>query len=58
MADFCQSGGIQTYGFMPMTLPEDYSFTALAHASDERIPVGVTDFGTEVLVELVKNLAD
>lgn len=49
--------GIQTYGFTPMKLPEDYNFTALAHAADERIPVGVTKFGTEVLIELVKKLA-
>ena len=49
--------GIQTYGFTPMKLPEDYNFTALAHAADERIPVGATTFGTEVLTELVKNLS-
>ena len=53
---FLSKLGIQTYGFTPMKLPEDYNFTALAHAADERIPVGATAFGTEVLMELVKNL--
>ncbi|MEY8296033.1 MAG: M20/M25/M40 family metallo-hydrolase [Emergencia timonensis] len=53
---FLSKLGIQTYGFTPMKLPEDYNFTALAHAADERIPVGATAFGTEILVRLVKNL--
>lgn len=53
---FLSKLGIQTYGFTPMKLPEDYNFTALAHAPDERIPVGTTTFGTEVLTALVKNL--
>ena len=31
---------MQTYGFLPMRLPEDFAFTKLIHAADERIPVG------------------
>ena len=53
---FLSKLGIQTYGFTPMKLPEDYNFTALAHAADERIPVGATAFGAEVLTALVKKL--
>lgn len=30
--------GIQTYGFLPMRLPDDFNFTQAAHADDERIP--------------------
>ena len=48
--------GIQTYGFTPMKLPEDYNFTEFIHSADERIPVGAADFGAEVLLKLVCNL--
>lgn len=41
--------GIQTYGFTPMQLPEDMSFTHLIHAADERIPVDSLKFGSETL---------
>ena len=30
--------GIQTYGFMPMHVPEDFPLASLPHAADERIP--------------------
>lgn len=48
--------GIQTYGFTPMKLPEGFSFISLVHSADERIPVGATDFGTRMLLELVRRL--
>jgi acetylornithine deacetylase/succinyl-diaminopimelate desuccinylase-like protein len=37
--------GIQTYGFLPMQLPEEMRFMDLIHAEDERIPVDAVDFG-------------
>jgi acetylornithine deacetylase/succinyl-diaminopimelate desuccinylase-like protein len=41
--------GIQTYGFLPMRLPEDFGFARLIHAADERIPVDALEFGAEAV---------
>lgn len=46
---FFSTLGIQTYGFTPMKLPADLSFTQSIHAADERIPVEALDFGTEAI---------
>jgi acetylornithine deacetylase/succinyl-diaminopimelate desuccinylase-like protein len=41
--------GIQTYGFLPMQLPDDFNFTDTIHAANERIPVAALDFGTNAI---------
>jgi acetylornithine deacetylase/succinyl-diaminopimelate desuccinylase-like protein len=41
--------GIQTYGFLPMPLPADLTFTGIIHGPDERIPVDVLEFGTRAI---------
>ncbi len=41
--------GIQTYGFLPMQLPEDLRFMSLIHAPDERLPAASMDFGTRAI---------
>ena len=41
--------GVQTYGFLPMRLPEDFRFEKLIHAADERIPVEALEFGAEAV---------
>jgi acetylornithine deacetylase/succinyl-diaminopimelate desuccinylase-like protein len=46
--------GIQTYGFTPMKLPEDFKFFDLAHAADERLPVEVMDFGTNAVYSVLQ----
>lgn len=43
--------GIQTYGFLPMTLPEDFNFTQTIHASDERIPIDAVEFGSKAIYQ-------
>ena len=43
--------GIQTYGFLPMTLPNEFKFTSVVHAANERIPVEAMDFGTQAIFE-------
>jgi acetylornithine deacetylase/succinyl-diaminopimelate desuccinylase-like protein len=53
-ARFFSRLGIQTYGFIPMTLPESLNFSTLIHAADERIPVEALDFGTEALVKAIQ----
>ena len=40
--------GIQTYGFTPMQLPEDFDFSKALHAADERIPIA---FGANAIYQ-------
>ncbi|HWL32402.1 MAG TPA: M20/M25/M40 family metallo-hydrolase [Gaiellaceae bacterium] len=46
---FFSRAGVQTYGFLPMRLPEDFKFEKLIHAADERIPVDGLEFGAEAV---------
>ncbi len=46
--------GIQTYGFLPMNLPEGFDFSRTIHAADERIPTGAMDFGTNAIYEALR----
>jgi acetylornithine deacetylase/succinyl-diaminopimelate desuccinylase-like protein len=46
--------GIQTYGFIPMTLPEDFNFLQTVHAADERVPVEAIEFGTHAIYEALR----
>jgi acetylornithine deacetylase/succinyl-diaminopimelate desuccinylase-like protein len=41
--------GVQTYGFLPMRLPDEFKFEKLIHAADERIPVDGLEFGAEAV---------
>ena len=41
--------GIQTYGFLPMSLPEDFNFMGMVHGVDERIPVEALEFGARAI---------
>jgi acetylornithine deacetylase/succinyl-diaminopimelate desuccinylase-like protein len=45
---FCKLG-IQTYGFTPLQLPDDFSFIGTIHAADERVPVEALAFGTQAI---------
>jgi acetylornithine deacetylase/succinyl-diaminopimelate desuccinylase-like protein len=46
--------GIQTYGFLPMSLPKDINFSQVIHGADERIPVEALDFGAKAIYELLR----
>jgi acetylornithine deacetylase/succinyl-diaminopimelate desuccinylase-like protein len=46
--------GIQTYGFTPMKLAPDFSFTELIHAADERIPVEAVSWGAARVYEALQ----
>jgi acetylornithine deacetylase/succinyl-diaminopimelate desuccinylase-like protein len=50
--------GIQTYGFLPMQLPEEMRFMELVHGENERIPVHALEFGTVAIRNLLDRLAD
>jgi acetylornithine deacetylase/succinyl-diaminopimelate desuccinylase-like protein len=46
--------GIQTYGFIPMQLPEAFNFVQTIHAPDERIPVAALEFGTTAIYSVLQ----
>jgi len=46
--------GIQTYGFLPMNLPEGFKFLETIHAADERIPKEAVAFGADAIFELLR----
>jgi len=41
--------GIQTYGYLPMTLPADFNFANVIHSADERVPAAAIEFGAEAI---------
>lgn len=49
--------GIQTYGFLPMQLPEDLRFMELIHAEDERLPVEAVEFGTKAIERVLERFS-
>jgi len=53
-ARFFSRLGIQTYGFIPMQLPEDMRFNRILHSVNERIPVETLEFGTNVLYQAMQ----
>jgi acetylornithine deacetylase/succinyl-diaminopimelate desuccinylase-like protein len=48
-ARFFSRLGVQTYGFLPMQLPEGFDFLPLLHSADERVPAAAIDFGVEAI---------
>ncbi len=46
--------GIQTYGYLPLDLPEGFDFLNTIHGVDERVPVDALAFGTSILGELLQ----
>jgi len=46
--------GIQTYGFTPMNLPDDFNFFETIHGVNERIPVEAVDFGTRAVYKALQ----
>ena len=49
---------IQTYGYLPMDLPEDFAFLGTVHAANERIPVEAMDFGTDKIYQVLQRFHD
>jgi acetylornithine deacetylase/succinyl-diaminopimelate desuccinylase-like protein len=47
--------GIQTYGFLPMDLPEGLINTI--HAADERVPVEAVEFGTNAVYTVLQRFS-
>ena len=57
-AKFFSRLGIQTYGFTPMVLPEEFNFMQTIHAADERIPVEALDSGTAAVYEVLQRFGN
>ncbi len=53
-ARFFSRLGIQTYGFIPMSLPENFAFFETIHSADERIPVAAVEFGANALYQVLQ----
>lgn len=49
---------IQTYGYLPMDLPEDFDFMSTVHAANERIPVEAMQFGTDKIYQVLGRFHD
>ncbi len=45
--------GIQTYGFLPMQLPQGFDFSRTIHGADERLPVDAVEFGTSAILKAI-----
>jgi acetylornithine deacetylase/succinyl-diaminopimelate desuccinylase-like protein len=46
--------GIQTYGFLPMPLPEDFNFSQTIHAENERVPANAITFGADAIYQALR----
>lgn len=57
-ARFFSKLGIQTYGFLPMQFPEEFNFSQMIHAANERIPVKAVDFGATAIYQLLQRFND
>jgi acetylornithine deacetylase/succinyl-diaminopimelate desuccinylase-like protein len=57
-ARFFSQLGIQTYGFTPMKLPQDFDFWSGVHGSDERVPVGAIAFGADAIHAALERYRD
>ena len=46
--------GIQTYGFLPMLLPDTLDFVSTIHGPNERVPVNAINFGAGAVYSLLQ----
>jgi acetylornithine deacetylase/succinyl-diaminopimelate desuccinylase-like protein len=53
-ARFFSRLGIQTYGFLPMQLPQGFDFSRTIHAADERLPVDAVEFGASAILKVIR----
>jgi len=54
---FFASIGIQTYGFLPLKLPDGFEFLNVVHAADERVPADAIRFGAEAVGRVLERYA-
>lgn len=49
--------GIQTYGFLPLRMPDGFDYVKLVHAADERVPADALRFGAEAVSRVLQRYA-
>jgi acetylornithine deacetylase/succinyl-diaminopimelate desuccinylase-like protein len=49
--------GIQTYGYLPMQLPEELAFMGLIHSENERLPAATLEFGTSAIERVLQRFS-
>ncbi len=47
---------IQTYGFTPLSLPDDFNFIRTIHAANERVPVSALEFGVQAVLQAIQSV--
>jgi acetylornithine deacetylase/succinyl-diaminopimelate desuccinylase-like protein len=52
-ARFLSRAGVQTYGYLPLKLPETFEMFPLIHAADERVPVEALHFGVDAVIRAI-----
>jgi acetylornithine deacetylase/succinyl-diaminopimelate desuccinylase-like protein len=52
-ARFLSRAGVQTYGYLPLKLPEDFDPFPLVHNADERVPTDALAFGVEAITQAI-----
>jgi acetylornithine deacetylase/succinyl-diaminopimelate desuccinylase-like protein len=52
-ARFLSRAGVQTYGYLPLKLPEDFEPFPLVHNADERVPAAALAFGVEAITQAI-----
>jgi acetylornithine deacetylase/succinyl-diaminopimelate desuccinylase-like protein len=52
-ARFLSRAGVQTYGYLPLKLPEDFEPFPLIHNADERVPADALAFGVEAITQAI-----
>jgi acetylornithine deacetylase/succinyl-diaminopimelate desuccinylase-like protein len=45
--------GVQSYGFLPLRLPDDFEITPLIHNADERVPAEALQFGVDAIARVI-----
>jgi acetylornithine deacetylase/succinyl-diaminopimelate desuccinylase-like protein len=53
-ARFLSTLGIQTYGFIPLQLSDNFNFATTIHAADERVPIVALEFGVKAIFEALQ----
>jgi acetylornithine deacetylase/succinyl-diaminopimelate desuccinylase-like protein len=52
-ARFLSRAGIQTYGYLPLKLPQEFEPFPLIHNADERVPAEALAFGVEAITQAI-----
>jgi acetylornithine deacetylase/succinyl-diaminopimelate desuccinylase-like protein len=45
--------GVQSYGFLPLRVPDDFVITPLIHNADERVPADALQFGVDAIARVI-----